>query len=368
MPVCRLLRTHSGFARDRGVVLGRSGAVCSRDGVGRNSSATCAGAAAGETASMHPRTSIPEAVRSVAAEQARVISIEQAKPLGLTTTQLRRYLDEGHWTRLAHGIYLVGPPPPDWFSLLWAGALYAGPAAAVAGLAAARLWGLTAHEQTPISIILPHSARARADSAWWEFTRRRSSFRIVGSPPRLSVEQTVLDLCRLEPERSAHWVTQAVGARRTTVVRLRTELADLQRHPARRQLGQLLADVGQGAQSPLELVYLRDIERAHGLPAGRRQARSGGFWVDVAYDLGLMVELDGRRGHGGADAFRDMDRDNFHAMHGIGTLRFGWQQCQAEPCRVATMVAVRLQALGWVGEMSSCRRCRLVPPRDLLHG
>ena len=118
----------------------------------------------------------------------------------------------------------------------------------------------------------------------------------------------------------------------------------------------------------LELVYLRDIERAHGLPAGRRQARSGGFWVDVAYDLGLMVELDGRRGHGAADAFRDMDRDNFHAMHGIGTLRFGWQQCQAEPCRVATMVAVRLQALGWVGEMSSCRRCRLVPPRDLLHG
>ena len=52
--------------------MGRSGAVCSRDGVGRNSSATCAGAAAGETASMHPRTSIPEAVRSVAAEQARL--------------------------------------------------------------------------------------------------------------------------------------------------------------------------------------------------------------------------------------------------------------------------------------------------------
>ncbi|NLH71110.1 MAG: hypothetical protein GX454_13210 [Brooklawnia sp.] len=316
---------------------------------------------------MHPRTFIPEAVRATAAEQARVISFEQAKALGLSVTQLRRYLDEGHWTRLARGIYLVGPTPPDWYSLLWAGALSAGPAAAVAGLAAARLWELTTQEQMPISIVLPHSARARADSSWWEFTRRRSSFRIVGNPPRLSLEQTVLDLCGLEPAQSAHWVTQAVGSRRTTVPRLRAELADLHRHPARRQLTQLLADVGRGAQSPLELVYLRDVERAHGLPAGRRQARSGGYRVDVAYGFGLVVELDGRLGHVGAGAFRDMDRDNFHAMHGVETLRFGWQQCHAEPCRVATMVAVRLQALGWAGEISSCRRCRLVPSRDLLH-
>ena len=184
--------------------------------------------------------------------------------------------------------------------------------------------------------------------------------RVVGSPPRLSVEHTVLDLCGLHPERSAHWVTQAVGARRTTPSRLRDELALLARHPARRQLDELLADVELGAESPLELVYLRAVERAHGLPVGRRQVHSGGYRVDVDYG-GLIVELDGRRGHEGADAFRDMDRDNYHAELDIPTHRYGWLDCHARACEIARRVGRKLQALGWEGSPHSCRRCRKMP-------
>jgi hypothetical protein len=84
-------------------------------------------------------------------------------------------------------------------------------------------------------------------------------------------------------------------------------------------LGVLLSDVGAGAESPLELTYLWDVERAHGLPVGRRQASRLGlpYASDVSYDaFGLLVELDGRLGHDGAARFRDMQRDNRFSSRG----------------------------------------------------
>lgn len=38
----------------------------------------------------------------------------------------------------------------------------------------------------------------------------------------------------------------------------------------------MLSDVDTGAESPLELRHLRRVERAHGLPQGRRQRRVSG--------------------------------------------------------------------------------------------
>jgi hypothetical protein len=37
---------------------------------------------------------------------------------------------------------------------------------------------------------------------------------------------------------------------------------------------QALEDVADGVHSPLEYRYLRDVERAHGLPTGKRQAHA----------------------------------------------------------------------------------------------
>ena len=80
----------------------------------------------------------------------------------------------------------------------------------------------------------------------------------------------------------------------------------------------MLVDVAEGAQSPLELTYLRDVERAHGLPTGSRQVRVAGrrvIWVDVDYEeYSTRVELDGRLGHQGEGRFRDRRRDNGAVM------------------------------------------------------
>jgi hypothetical protein len=57
----------------------------------------------------------------------------------------------------------------------------------------------------------------------------------------------------------------------------------------------VLVDVRDGVRSPIELDYLRDVERAHGLPVGQRQFARRNTEADVYYtDYGLLVELDGR--------------------------------------------------------------------------
>ena len=132
----------------------------------------------------------------------------------------------------------------------------------------------------------------------------------------------------------------------------------------------LLTDVELGAHSALELRYLRDVERAHGLPRGERQSvRSAGrsenqhrAYRDVLYrEFGLVVELDGRVGHVGDGRLRDLRRDNVSALRGERTLRYGWQDVTEEPCTTAFQVAGMLGRGGWPGLPSRCSRCHRLP-------
>ena len=307
-----------------------------------------------------PHPLLPDLLQDLARRQAGVLTREQILGHGVPRTRIDRLVGEQLWSRLGRGIYLTHTLSPDWQSLAWAGTLIGGSGSATGGRAALRLAGVISEEDLPISIVQPADAHHQPSSGWWDFTRTKVLFRAVGEPPRVRVERAVLDLCALEPERSANWITLATGSRHTSAGRLYEALDEMPRHPARRQLNELLADVGQGAESPLELVYLRDVERAHGMKPGRRQVRSGGYRCDICYEEGLVVELDGRRGHEGLGAFRDMDRDNFHIMQGIPTLRFGWLQCVTDPCGVLAQVAEVRRRLGWTGDLKCCSRCQLV--------
>lgn len=198
----------------------------------------------------------------------------------------------------------------------------------------------------------------------WRFTKSRRLGHTRGTLPRTTTEDTVLDLIAAEPDSMAGIVTDAVNRRLTTIPRLRSAANNRSRLPRRAELDLLLADVAEGNQSPLELLYYREVERAHGLPKGRRQVRQANNTIlDVGYGgdgwlNGLVVELDGRRGHSGSGAFRDMRRDNYHADRGVLTLRFGWADCTSRPCEVAQQVAGRLVGLGWTGQLRPCRACQ----------
>ena len=239
-----------------------------------------------------------------------------------------------------------------------------GDAARLGGLSAAYLHQWTPDPPAQLEVLVPASAGPPTVAGPWYFRRERDGVRSraqIGSPPRLSVEDTVLDLID-DPDcdaRSAvNWLTVAVQTRRTTPKRILRAVRN--RHFARQRalIEDVLADVADGVRSPIELDYLRNVERPHGLPVGRRQARRGHTEIDVLYDeFGLVVELDGRLGHTGMGRFRDMRRDNLATTEGLATLRYGHADVFGLPCEVALEVAGNLLRRGWTGFPTRCDHC-----------
>ncbi|MFF0342216.1 hypothetical protein [Kribbella sp. NPDC004875] len=140
--------------------------------------------------------------------------------------------------------------------------------------------------------------------------------------------------------------------------RLLSELDRLHRLPRRGLLAEVLRDAAEGTESFLELVYLRRVERAHGLPIARRQVRVAGergvVYRDTEYDYNLIVELDGRAGHEDARSrWRDMTRDNAALLADKATLRFGYQ-IVSDPCAAAIQVATVLRSRGWPASPTPC--------------
>ena len=296
---------------------------------------------------------------SLAAAQGGVLDVGQAERLGVGRHSRQRLLREGRWYRVAGPVLAVAPGPPSWTGRAWTGILLGGTDARLAGLAAAHLHGLAAE---PELVEVLTSAQIR-DRGSWTFRRDLGGVRLrpVGEPPRTDLADTVLDLCEgATPEQLVDWVTRAVQSRGLTPAGLQRRLDRRSRHGQRAMLTEVLDDVGTGAESALELRYLRDVERAHGLPRGERQHRQGRYRRDVAYPAyRLVVELDGRLGHEGLHRFRDMQRDNLTLLQGELTLRFGFADVAGVPCLVALQVAEALHALGWLGQLVLCPRCRL---------
>ncbi len=180
------------------------------------------------------------------------------------------------------------------------------------------------------------------------------------NPPRTRIDDTVLDLTDTShsPRAVAGWVTQACQKRLTTPERLAAALARRKKIKWRPMLEAMLIDVAEGAQSPLELKYLRAVEQAHGLPKGTRQRRNSFarvIWIDVHYgEFRTVVELDGRVGHEGDGQFRDRRRDNRSTRQGLWTLRYGHAETFGTPCDVAAEVAGVLHKQGWRGAPRPC--------------
>jgi hypothetical protein len=102
-------------------------------------------------------------------------------------------------------------------------------------------------------------AESRVDELHWPCSTR--------------VEETILDMSETG---TVDDVTALLGRAfqrgTTTEVTLRALLHGRSRHRRRRLLNDVLGDVAGGAESAMELRFLRDVERAHGLPTGRRQS------------------------------------------------------------------------------------------------
>ncbi len=306
--------------------------------------------------SMKPITPVPGSLLQLAQIQSHAITRDQALRHGLSNPVINRLLHNGSWQVPVPGVYVTHSGPVDWTTLAWVGVLRGGDRTMLADEAAGYLWGIVREAPGLITAVVPNDRHP--EQHWpWRYRRARQLPRALGSPPRTPLPDTVVDLCVLQPQRQAQLLADVVSTGRSTTSAILKVLDARPRVPGRKNMEAMLGRVREGIHSELEYRYARDVERAHGLPRGQRQFYDGRYRTDVRYDR-LIVELDGRVGHIGAGAFRDMRRDNDHLLRGELSLRYGWHDVTVLHCEVASQVDEMLRRLGWPGTMHPCPSCR----------
>ncbi len=117
--------------------------------------------------------------------------------------------------------------------------------------------------------------------------------------------------------------------------------------------------VHDGVRSPLELRWVRCVERPHRLPRPTRPyVLPDGTEADGAYEeFRVLLELDGRRWHDGERRFRDWRRDNGNSEADWLTLRYGWPDVVGGSCGTAGNLARVLQRRGWTAQLQRCPAC-----------
>ncbi|CUR60772.1 conserved hypothetical protein [metagenome] len=298
--------------------------------------------------------------------QAGVVSRQQLLDLGASRADVRRLLARRELSTVHPGVYVDHTGRPTRAQREWAAVLACAPAA-LHRESALDAHGMTCDRDTPRDRATVHVLVSRerrlvppagvtiervADMSRWVQHNRR--------PARARFEYALLKAASLRREADAvALLSDAVQQGLTTASRLLEVLGALSRLPGRAGLGEILEDVAAGTRSVLERRYLRDVERAHGLPEGTRQERqdsaSGVVVRDVRYEPErTLVELDGAFGHRDAvDRWSDLQRDLEAAVDDHITLRPGWAQV-LEPCRLAVVVASVLQHRGWTGRSRHC--------------
>lgn len=294
--------------------------------------------------------------------QAQVVSRSQVLGCGVSRNAVSRRAKSGAWQRLQRGTYATfsGVPPRE--ALLWAAVLRAGPGAVLSHETAAEVHGLVDKPSKVIHI----TVSANLDPARYGKIRGvviHRSRRVVRQAlppwqlPRTPVAETVLDLVAASKsfDDAYSWLSRATGRRLTSAGMIKEALAARKRMRWRAWLTEALDDVADGVMFPLELRYVRDVERAHGLPTARRQARrelaSGVRYLDNFYDAyRLCVELDGRSSHPPEQKWQDADRDNDNLFaDDVQTVRFGVRDVTVRRCARAAQLAAVLMRRGWDG-------------------
>lgn len=313
--------------------------------------------------------------------QDQIIARWQARALGMPADTIDYRLRHSIWRTVYPGVYSTVTGALTRGAQLWAAILVCSkevvlsrgapgpphkPDAALSHETAAYLHGLADKDPGLIHLTIPTARRIPVASP---SIRVHMSIRLDETrhpalePPRTALVPTVVDLSQTaqSTDHAISWLTRACGKRLTTPDQLLVALAARKKLRRRRELVEALGDTSIGSHSILELRYLRDVERAHGLPEGRRQRRRithGTItYEDVVYEeFDTTVELDGRLGHEYEGVFRDRRRDNATVERGGAPLRYGHTDIESAPCASALQVIAVLKHRGWTGTPFPCKR------------
>ena len=286
----------------------------------------------------------------------------------LTRDALRWRISSGRWQLPCRGIVVAQSGPLTEMQVLRIAALWAGPGAALAGLTAARLDGLSGFAdrgqsaEHPIHLLVPARRPVRRARPCLPLVVHYS--RLLGNgdihpmrqPPRTRTARSVVDAAAwMATDRGAQAVLAAsVQQRLVRVEDLAAVVARNQRRPRRAVLKDTLDDVAGGAHALSELDFTRMLRRRR-LPdpdrqAQRLDARGRRRWLDAVWEAArLIVEVDGSHHMGVAQYWSDMDRDNDFTLSRYRVLRFPAFVVRYNPGYVAGQIRDALRQAGLAG-------------------
>lgn len=292
-----------------------------------------------------------------------VVTRQQLHALGVRPHDLQRMLRRRDLTRVHDGVFVdhTGPPTRpqrEWIAVLTTGGALTRWSAMPRPRAGAVHVAIDAHRtvRAPAGVVLHRTANLA------------SRLQPRSAPLRVRLEHAALDLAddARDDGEAFMILADALHGRTTTVQALRAAVSARARLHRRAVLLGALEDLALGACSVLEQAYLHRVERAHGIPQGRRQVREVVRGVVVRRDVEYhpfraVVELDGRTHHDSPRARdRDMRRDlALSVERDVRSVRLGHAQVLGDACSVAADVATLLRRGGWGGKAHGCGRCAL---------
>jgi len=307
---------------------------------------------------------LPDRCQRLLRLQRGMIATWQADYAGFSAEAMKNLARTGRWHRLDRGVYAAFTGEPPRGAVLWAAVLRAGPRSVLSHETAAETYGLINKPSKLMHVTIPQTHRVEPVRGLviHRSARDLEQIRDPGLlPPRTMIEETVLDLAQAAADFDdvVALLARACQRRLTFPVLLRQSLDGRPRSRWRAEIREALRDVASGVHSPLEHRYLRNIERAHGLPAADRQAWAAQNGRVIQRDVRyrrycVVVELDGAAYHPAEKRLADMRRDNAAAAQGLVTLRYGWSDVTKRPCQTAAEVAAALRARGWTGQLRRC--------------
>jgi hypothetical protein len=292
--------------------------------------------------------------------------MEQAVECGLLKGVVRAQIHARRWQRFGPRVVVAHNARLNDAEVLWLAVLRCGDGAVLSHQTAAYMHGLITAAPERVHVTIPASRRIEAPpGVVLHRTRKQLTEGGGPRPPHTSAVETILDIADecANASQLVALATRALQRRDVTRASLAVALESRSRARWRALLDDLLSVSQAGIESVLEWRFDTLVIKAHGLPTPRRQDvvddcdydRRDGFFDEY----GVVVELDGRLGHVGEGAFRDMRRDNAAVRRGEVVLRYGWADVVGRPCAGALELGSVLKQRGWKGSLRPCSaRCR----------
>ena len=297
------------------------------------------------------------ALADVANAQHGLITAGQLRQLGLPSSSINhRVRTGGAWSRLLPGVYLTGREQPDRTQQREAARLYAGDGAALTGVDAIELLGVTPPRSAPraVHVLIEHSIRrASVGFVVVERTRRLPLPAIRNGFAIAPIERAVVDLARRLQDRNdvTALVARAVQSGGASVMALRDEVAAAPiRHTA--LIREAVHAITDGVASAPE-AELRRLWLTSPLPVplwnpdllgsdGQFIARPDAYLPEV----GLAVEVESKEFHfAAADWEHTMRRQGRMTAVGITVLQYPPSRLRREPEHVVAEIAATYRTL-----------------------